>query len=231
MDKLKKIFFFLFGAILCFSSILFFTLEIALVLEGNETEEQRIGGYVISFLLAPVFACGSHLIIKNRPKKRRKRIEITKILQSTQGNELNLTGRNLEFKLNLTRNEADSALIELKKIGIGTLSRNRFDQLELNIDKSTYFNKMKTKIDQENSIQQFKKSTDIFRLILRIFVSIFFISFSMFVIIFRISHCCGDGFYYLIFFSLIGGLSSAYLIWAYKKRKKLNIPQFIEIKS
>jgi predicted transcriptional regulator len=230
-DKLINIFLFMIGLILTLSGLLIFVMEILFVMEGFENENEKIGSYVIGFLMSPVTACGIVLMKKHRPKKRKKRIKITQILKVIQKNEHNLTNRDLMSNLNLTVREADSVLKELEKIGMGKLSSDRFGQLELSLSKITFLNKIRRKIDFTNSIQKFNKSTGIFRWSLRIFASIVFISFSMYAIIFRIPHCCGYGFYYLIFFSLLGGLTSIYLIWSYKKEKKKVFPKFIEIES
>ncbi len=231
MNKLINIFLFLFGLALTLFSLLLFVVFIVIEMEGFEDENSKIGAYVISFLMSPVAACGIRLMVKYRPQRHKKRIKMAKILKIIQGKESCLTTMDFVSKLNLSMNEADLALKELEKIGFGKLSNDRFGQIELCIDKPNFFYKINQEINFKNSIQRFYKATDMFRFALRIIASIIFIGFSMVMIFFRIPHCCGDGFYYLIFFSLLGGLSSTYLIWSYRREKKKVFPKFIEIRS
>ncbi len=231
MDKMINLFLFVLGLILAFLGLLVLAIDIVFVFKGFENENQKFGAYAIGFLMSPVAACGIRLMVKHRPRRRHKRIEISKILKLIQEKEHKLTNRVLVSGLNLTAGEADSALKELGRIGMGKVISDRFGQLELSIDKSICFNEMWLKTAFMNSVQELKKTTGALRWRLVVLASILLISISLLIILFSIPHCCGDGYYYIIFFSLIGGSSSTYLIWSYKRDEKKDVPKFIEIRG
>ena len=227
MSKLLNTFLFGAGIVLTLFGLLITILLIVSTVEGFETENAKLGAVVIGFLMSPVTLCGIYLIVNHRFKRNTKRIKITRILKVVHEKNYRLTIVDLVTKLNVTTDEAKLIIKELEKIGSGRLGKDRYGRIEFVFDKTAGFKRKSGKVALFQGIFAFIKSTGY----LRIFVCIFFIIASLVALLFGINECCGPGFYYLIFFSLLSGLSTAYIVWYHNNNRKNKSTKFVEIKG
>ncbi len=227
MSKLLNTFLVGVGIVLTLFGLLVTILLIVNAVEGFKTGNAKLGTAVISFLMSPVTLCGIYLMVNYRFKRHTKRIKITRILRAAQDKNYRLTIMDLVTKLNVTTYEAELIIKELEKIGSGRLGKDRYGRIEFVFDKAAGFKGKSGKIALFQAIVAFIKSTGY----LRIFVCIFFIIASIVALLFGINECCGSGFHYLIFFSLLSGLSTAYIVWYHNNNRKSKSTKFVEIKG
>ena len=223
--KHRKLYIFIFGIILTLFGILFEILNITVAIEGYETEESKLGGIVLGFLMMPVTISGIYMIVKHRPKRRTKRIATEKILEIIQKKKHHLYKRDLAVYLNLSDVEAGRLLKEIKKIGLLKINKRNYTMDQYLISEKTG-DIMKGRKAIIPMAMEFMNKVGKLRKIL----CIFFITGSVIGIIVKTTDSCSDeGFYYLLFFSTLSILCSSYLVRNH--RNKHTIPEYVEIVS